>query len=236
MARIASIDSETVLQQETMLDKSYLEPKDIGKTLIEDRKTKPARITPQNKPAKPRGRPAGVKNKTPKPNVAAPTGAARGRKQKAAAAGDLSDMEGEPSSEPNTSPQMRVRSQGIDLGSEDTGGSEVEDGYVDSDLEDFVVGDDQPLTQVDSSLPSPSALMKKTQPRMTQLSQLSPIESSQDLPELGTLIGTAVAAKKQTMKVPAAIIEESSSAEKENRPRVTVNKRRRVVSDDDDDD
>lgn len=235
MARMAALDDETVLQQEAMLDKSYLEPKDIGKTLVEDRVSKPTRIRPQDKPAKPRGRPAGVKNKTPKPKAAAPVAAARGKKQKAATTGDLSDMEAEPSSEPNTSPRMRVRSQGIDLGSEDTGGSQVEDGYMDSDLEDFVVGDDQPSTQVDSSLPSPSALMKKTQPRTMQLSQLSTIESSQDLPDLGTLIGTAAPAVKRPKTKVATIVEESSSAEKENQPRVTVNKRRRVVSDDEDD-
>jgi ATP-dependent DNA helicase MPH1 len=145
---------------------------------------------------------------------------------------DLSDMEGEPSSEPNTSPQMRMRSQAVSLGSEDTSGSDVEDGYVDTDLEDFVVDDDQPLSQVDSSLPSPSKITTQPRTRPFQQSNLSTIESSQELPDLDSLIGKSEATGNAQAKQVSTILEESGEDEQ---PRVAVSRRRRIVSDDDDD-
>jgi ATP-dependent DNA helicase MPH1 len=230
MTGIASIDNNLVLEQETKFDESYLEPEDIGKTLVEGRPSKTATSKPKPKPAQPRGRPPGKKIE---PSKAKATKApARGKKKQRARRDDLSDMEGEPSSEPNTSPGMGMRSQAITLGSADTSGSEVEDGYVDSDLEDFVVDDDKPLSQVDSSLPSPSKFTK-TQVRKTQPSPLSTIDSSQELPDIDTLLGTFTAANRSRKQV-SPIAEEVSSGEKENRPRAATKKRRRVVSDDDD--
>ena len=241
MERIASVDEGTVSHQKATFDQSFLEPKDVGKALVEDGAS--GRIDARGgkkstaKSTVPPGRPAGAKNKATKTATkakAAPT-KGRGKSKKKSTAEDLSDMEGEPSSEPNTSPGMRMRSQAVTLGSADTSGSEVEDGYVDPDLEDFVVDDDQPLTQVDSSLPSPSVMMR-TQNRKTQVSQLSTIESSQELPDIGTFISTARTAMRKQSKAATTVVEEgSSSGEKENRPRSGVSKRRRVVSDDDDD-
>ena len=239
MAAISSIDDEAVQKQDDMFEKSNLEPKDIGRTLVEDKTAnvarqlaaKEAESPAENAPARPRGRPPGSKNKTSKATTTPAKG--RGKGKKKSGGSDLSDMEAEPSSAPNTSPGMRIRSQGINLGSADTSGSDVEDGYIDSDLEDFVVDDDQPLTQVDSSLPSPSAFMK-TQVRKTQLSQLRTIESSQaSLPDVSTLLGTSRPAAKKSSKV-STIMEDSSGGEKENRPRAGINNRRRIISDDED--
>jgi ATP-dependent DNA helicase MPH1 len=229
MARIANIDDYAVQEQEATYDKSYLEPEDIGKTLVEDELTHNAAINAQDKPMPRRGRPPGSKNKTTKGKDKGPRGR-KGMKQKVTGP-ELSDMEGEPSSEPNTSPGMRVRSQAITLGSVDTSGSEAEEGYVDTDLEDFVVDDDQPLSQVDSSLPSPSAVLKR-QPKPTQLSQLSIVESSQELPELGTLL--APTAANWRPKPISSVVEEELSGEKENRNRANTKKRRIIVSDEDD--
>jgi hypothetical protein len=127
---------------------------------------------------------------------------------------------------------MRVRSQAVTLGSADTSGSDVEDGYVDTDLEDFVVDDDQPLTEVDSSLPSPSAVLKR-QPRPIRASQLSIVRSSQELPELGTLL-VSTAANKHSKRV-SPVENKEIGGEKENRTRANTKNRRRVVSDDEDD-
>jgi ATP-dependent DNA helicase MPH1 len=230
MDRISKINEDSVLHQETTFDRSYLEPKDVGRTLSEKTTPSVGMTKPQKQATPRRGRPPGAKNKITTPKAAKPK--ARGKQTCKETGSDLSDMEADPSSEPNTSPRMQVRSQAVTLGSHDTSGSEAEDGYMDTDLEDFVVDDDQPLSQVDSSLPSPSAMMK-TQMRPTQRSQLSIIESSQDLPDLSTLIGTSKPVNRNQKSV--TTIAEESEEEKENRPRVVASKRRRVVSDDEDD-
>ncbi|KAF1351271.1 hypothetical protein BDV97DRAFT_398217 [Delphinella strobiligena] len=86
--------------------------------------------------------------KTPKAKVAAKT---RGRG--AYARHDSSDMEGDESEPEPTPANMRIGTQGIDLGSDDTMGSEEDDGEPDSELAEFVVGSSAPIETVSSSLP-----------------------------------------------------------------------------------
>ncbi|KAM0722251.1 hypothetical protein Q7P37_001692 [Cladosporium fusiforme] len=61
-------------------------------------------------------------------------------------------MEGEESSPEPTPADMRIGTQGIDLGSHDTSGEEEEE-QPDSELEDFVAKSDDPIEMFSSSLP-----------------------------------------------------------------------------------
>lgn len=66
-------------------------------------------------------------------------------------------MEGEESEPEPTPANMRIGTQGIDLGSHDTSGEDNEDEH-DSELDDFVVKSDQPIETVSSSLPASQEL------------------------------------------------------------------------------
>lgn len=61
-------------------------------------------------------------------------------------------MEGDESSPGPTPADMRIGTQGIDLGSRDTSGEDEDEG-ADSELDGFVVGSDQPIEMASSSLP-----------------------------------------------------------------------------------
>lgn len=86
-----------------------------------------------------------------------------------------SDMEGASSSPAPTPANMRIATQGIGLGSDDTMGADQSEEEPDSELEDFVVGSDAPIEMVSSSLPP------------TQRSRQD--DSDADLPELGVVGG-----------------------------------------------
>ncbi|OQN97795.1 hypothetical protein B0A48_16116 [Cryoendolithus antarcticus] len=68
-----------------------------------------------------------------------------------------SDMEGSESSPEPTPAHLKLGTQGIDLGSRDTSGEDNDDVEADSDLEQFVVGSDQPVEMASSSLPGTPA-------------------------------------------------------------------------------
>ncbi|KIW07582.1 uncharacterized protein PV09_01535 [Verruconis gallopava] len=232
MSRIAKIDANTVEEQERNVDAAYLEPEDVGSTLVEERLVKIKDNIPPDESAPRRGRPPGSKNKAVRGG-----GLARKGKKNKVVGDDISDTEGEPSSGLHTSPVMQVRSQAITLGSADTEESEVEDGYVDSDLEDFVVDDDQPLSQVDSSLPSPSKMLQRQRQKTRRPSRVSLAASSQELPELGALLNCTAVNMQQARQVSVVLeeAEEKSEVEKESKQRgKKTGKRRRIVSDDED--
>jgi ATP-dependent DNA helicase MPH1 len=92
---------------------------------------------PATKAKKPRGRPA-AKKQTP----------ARQRNNYGSDA-----MEGEESSPEPTPANMRIGTQGIDLGSHDTSGEE-DDEEPDSELDAFVARSDDPIEMFSSSLPN----------------------------------------------------------------------------------
>ena len=228
MTKLASLDEYSVQEQEANFRKAYLEPEDIGKTLTENKPmkrvaAKQAMVSRKDEPTLPRGGSLRAKTKTK-----TKTTPVRNHKQPGE---DLSDMEAEPSSAPASSPRMAMaKSQAITLGSADTSGSEAEENdYIDSDLEDFVVDDAEPLSEVESSLPSPSKLFKRPQ-MLFRGSQLSNVESSQDLPDLGTLIGSTAKQKQRSDEI--APVAAGKSKQIENRQ---AKKRRKVVSDDEDD-
>ena len=207
--RMIALDEYSAQEQEVMFDKSFLQPEDVGQTLIEQTSDR-------------RGRPRGSKSTKKKPNTAS------ARKSKlVTACADLYDMEAEPSSAPRSSPRMAVRSQAITLGSADTSGSEPEDvdGYNDSDLEDFVVDDAEPLTQVPSSLPPPPTFKRRN--KEMRPSQLDVIESSQELPEIGILLASTAQKSSRARKAPSPAGRDNGNASAN-----PIRKRRRIVSDD----
>ncbi|KAK6438236.1 3'-5' DNA helicase [Oleoguttula sp. CCFEE 5521] len=67
------------------------------------------------------------------------------------------DMEGSESSPEPTPAHLKLGTQGIDLGSRDTSGEDNDDEEADSELEQFVVGSDQPVEMASSSLPDTPA-------------------------------------------------------------------------------
>jgi ATP-dependent DNA helicase MPH1 len=226
--RMRSIDEYTADEQEAIFEESFLEPDDVGRTLIESRPASDEEIQEEQQPApRSRGRPPGATTTKRKPKAPAvrKTAAPAVRKTKNLAP-PSSAMEADASSPPPSSPGMAIRSQGINLGSTDTPpGSDAGDGdgYMDSDLEDFVVDDAEPLGTVGSSLLSPSATFKR--PKKTlHLSQLSIVESSQELPNVDELF--APSTKRNASRV-------SRSPEIE-KSKPVAKRRRRVVSSDED--
>ncbi|KAE9992475.1 hypothetical protein EG327_008864 [Venturia inaequalis] len=237
--RMRSVDQYTVDEHEAIFEDSLLEPDDVGRTLIEPIPVLDEESQCESRPTvRPRGRPRGATTAKRKPTAAAVRKAAAvtsqphktaARRSKAMAP-PSSAMEADASSPPPSSPGMAIRSQGINLGSTDTPpGSDAEDGngYVDSDLDDFVVDDGEVMELEKSSLPSPSATFKR--PKKTlRLSQLSVVESSQELPDVGELF--APSGKRK-----ASPIQESPEPEMEKRMPVAKRRRRVVDSDEDED-
>jgi len=224
--RMTSIDEYSVQEQEANFNSSLLEPEDIGHTLVDSPVPSDEEdVQEDEQPAsRRRGRPPG---KTALPRRKLPAAPARRKGHNAHP--PSSAMEADASSPPPSSLGMAVRSQGINLGSTDTppaSDAEIDEGYVDSDLEDFVVDDEEPLITVDSSLPSPSKIIKKKAKGYSP-SQVSTVDSSQDLPELGEFIAATARTRKRKDFSPVAEI----SKEKSKR----VNGRRRAVVTDDED-
>ncbi|KAF2224938.1 hypothetical protein BDZ85DRAFT_317557 [Elsinoe ampelina] len=112
----------------------------------------------RGRPAKPKT-PAAPKRKAPAKATAAPkprASAAKGRGRPALQR-NSSAMEAASSSPPPTPADMRLPSQGIALGEEDTSGDDAPEGtndwMHDSDLDGFVVGSDEEIEFASSSLP-----------------------------------------------------------------------------------
>jgi ATP-dependent DNA helicase MPH1 len=226
--RMRSVDEYTVDEQEAIFEESFLEPKDLGRTLIEVLSDSDEDSQTEQQPApRPRGRPPRATTAKRKPTAPAP------RKRAAPTIcnpksifAPSSAMEADASSPPPSSPGIGLRTQGINLGSTDTppaSGAEDGDGYMDSDLEDFVVDDAEPIGIETSSLPSPSATFKRPK-KKKEVIQLSILDSSQELPDVEELF--APSTKRKASRI-------SGSPEVE-RPKPIVNRRRRVVSSDED--
>ncbi|KAI9700495.1 MAG: 3'-5' DNA helicase [Bogoriella megaspora] len=99
------------------------------------------------------------------------------------------DMEAPESSAPKSSARMRLPSQAVDLGSYDTSGEDIPDGEPSSELRDFVVDDDDILSQT-SSLPDPSQVVEKTQKTRERQRPLPNEESDDDdLPAPSQVVG-----------------------------------------------
>lgn len=122
--------------------------------------------------------------KTPKAKAC---GGARARR-------NSSDMEGASSSPEPTPANMRIATQGINIGSDDTLGADDSEGEPDSELQDFVVGSDAPIEMVSSSLPP------------TQESRRD--ESDAELPDLGSFVDNGDLAQRRGRK--RQIVEDDS--------------------------
>lgn len=110
------------------------------------------------------------KSTAAKPRAAKPAAAKskpRGRAPRARR--NSSDMEGDESEPEPTPGDMRLPTQGVDLGSDDTVGEDEDDEEPDSELAEFVVGSDAPIEMLSSSMPG------------------RPDEDSDDLPEFGVM-------------------------------------------------
>jgi ATP-dependent DNA helicase MPH1 len=222
--RMRNIDEFSVREQEATYTQTLLEIEDPKHTLAS---TSPTDIDEElgleeQSIIRPRGRPAKL------PTVGRPQPTAASRRTKGltlARAG--SATEADASSPPPSSSCMAIRSQAVWLGSNDTPpGSHIdtdEGGYADSELADFVVEDDVDPDEVDDlPLPSPEKFRRlpaKTMPT----SQLSVMESSQDLPDVGTLMGGKITTK---CGIPEAKLRQGRSKRR----------RRNVVMDEEDDD
>lgn len=237
--RMRSVDQYTVDEHDAFFEEEFLEPEDVRRTLVESRPASDAESQgEQQRAPRPRGRPSGVTTAKRKPTAAAPRKAAvaaESRKTTTKTARRTktmvppsSAMEADASSPPPSSIAMALRSQGINLGSSDTqpaSDAEDENGYMDSDLEDFVVDDADPIGIESSSLPSPSATFKR--PKKTlRLSQLSVVESSQKLPDVSQLF--APSAKRKSSEI-------GGSLEPVLERLIPIAKRRRRIVDSDED-
>lgn len=153
------------------------------------------------------------------------TGKPRGRPRKQ---GSAEAMEADASSPPRTDPRMRLPTQGEWLGSEDTvyGTAARAEDLPDSEMEDFVVDDEEPLSTVDSSLPTVSQTQAEVLQQRSATKKRPDVEilddsdededSDEDLPDAGALIGKG--AKLST-----------ATREKDNVPK--AKRRKRVVDD-----
>ncbi|KAF2146749.1 uncharacterized protein K452DRAFT_314977 [Aplosporella prunicola CBS 121167] len=132
--------------------------------------------------------------------------------------------EGEESSPPPTDPRMRIRSQGITLGTSDTEGEdEMEDYRLDSELADFIVDDEEQTRAPSSSLPSIQYSSRKP----SRLSKVQRVESDSDdddeLPDISSLVQ-----RKKSPVGRETVVVDSDEAETTRRQQ---KRRRMVVSD-----
>ncbi|KAB5536366.1 type III restriction enzyme [Coniochaeta sp. 2T2.1] len=111
-----------------------------------------------------------------------------------------------------------------------------------SDLDDFVVGDDQPISSIPSSLPTSflpsSAQAPKEDPRMAGWMDLTATQDS--MPDIDELLGAGSAvkaAKRKTSPIDVSDDEQEDGEEDDDgvvRRDVATTKRRRVLADSDD--
>jgi len=219
MARIHRIDESRVAEKERRRGSWNPERDDVSLILVDDEENAPAvaamaRKQPTKAAKKARSRIASNHN---------------GFRMSSDA------MEGDGSSPPPPDPHMDLRSQAIDLGTQDTSGEEEaeEDGAseMDSELENFVVGDEEEVSEhngssqrmPDSSLPVEVSIRKGTKFYVSQEargedSEDEGGEEEDDLPDVGMLTGkpamttaTPPARKGQNRKRQRRVVEESDS-------------------------
>jgi ATP-dependent DNA helicase MPH1 len=240
LIRMSSIDEYSVQEQDGLFKDSYLQPEDIGRTIVNDEEEKVIELDEQPIP-RPRGRPPGKTAAARKPSATTTRKPARAPARKAAPKKSRTlvstalAMEADASSPPPSSPSMARATQGINIGSMDTDFEDDGDNgdYADdSDLADFVVDDAEPIALVDSSLPSPSAVFKKGTKKSAPvfMSQLSGVGSSQDLPDVIDLFGPSGRTQKQKQTQGSSPVVDIAKEKASNR----AVRRRRIVSDEDD--
>jgi ATP-dependent DNA helicase MPH1 len=214
-----------------------------------------AKVVPKRKSAVDKA-PGKISTKAPRKPVAASKTPARQPNAKAGAKTPtyrVSDLveEGASSSPPPTDPRMRLASQAVDLGSQDTLDDEIDDTQaylLDSDLRDFIAGDNEDVDIPDSSLPSldfglgkgTQAVVKdakrKKPRRVEKLFTSDPtddgaIVSSDSDDDVPTRVGNGIKASKPI----AYTVDSTSEAEEDDEPVLPPRKRvRRIVDDDDD--
>jgi ATP-dependent DNA helicase MPH1 len=217
-------------------------------------KRKAAPKTPKEKPAP----------KTPKEKSVPKTPAPRGRPRKSASASTtpahtktptfrVSDLvdEGVESSPPPTDPRMRLASQAIDLGSDDTEGEEDLDNtqayLLDSDLRDFIAGDEEDVDVPASSLPGLSmggfgkgtqAVLKSARKRPRKAEKIFTSDPTDDDAIVSSDSDDDVPVRKGVGSKPTmpTYIADSASEDEDDEPLIQPRKRvRRVIEDDDDD-
>ncbi|KAK7522975.1 uncharacterized protein IWZ02DRAFT_259451 [Phyllosticta citriasiana] len=144
-------------------------------------------------------------------------------------------MEADESSPPPTDPRMRIGTQGINLGTQDTEGfDDPEDEQLDSELQSFIVDDNEEVQIYSSSLPGrprqPVKLFSDSQdyndnPRHNDYDE----EEDDDLPDIGTLLKTP--GRKRIAKGQATAKVARSSSDRENDVLRQRHRRRYVVED-----
>lgn len=235
---------------------------------IPDPKPKPG-PKPKSKATAPRGKPAPKVNAPrgrPHKSTSASTTPVRQlashvkRKTESYRASDLVE-EGASSSPPPTDPRMRLASQAIDLGSDDTIGEEhIEDTQaylLDSDLRDFIADDDEDVDVPDSSLPSinfgnvgrsTQAIVEDSRPKRPKKAEKiftsdptddDAIVSSDSDDDISTRNGVVVEVGNKVAYVvdsPSDDEDEDEDEEISEEPIVRPKKRLRRVIDDDEDD
>ncbi|KAK7520288.1 hypothetical protein IWZ03DRAFT_326300 [Phyllosticta citriasiana] len=144
-------------------------------------------------------------------------------------------MEADESSPPPTDPRMRIGTQGINLGTQDTEGfDDPEDEQLDSELQSFIVDDNEEVQIYSSSLPGrprqPVKLFSDSQdyndnPRHNDYDE----EEDDDLPDIGTLLKTP--GRKRIAKGQATAKVARSSSDRENDILRQRHRRRYVVED-----
>lgn len=183
---------------------------------------------PAPKPKKPRGRPAAAKKQT----------TARQANNYGSDA-----MEGEESSPEPTPANMRIGTQGIDLGSHDTSGEEDEE-EPDSELDAFVARSDDPIEMLSSSLPHTQLFAKspKKGGRLKSRKQAPIIMESDDEDE-DLVDGVDDEEDEETPKAKRTVVDlekddvdvEISDVDDAPVPAVERTKKRRVVQESDSD-
>jgi ATP-dependent DNA helicase MPH1 len=165
--QISHIDRYTPAEYKITARREYLRLDAAGDPEVIAADDKELSIDPIEEPTRALGRPKAAKKATnPKP--------AKKRAGRPTYRRNSSAAEGDESSPPPTDPRMALVSGGISLGSDDTLPPSQPLGFVpvevddDSDLESFVVSDDEPieLDDGDDGLPSSSLLLKRKRRRL----------------------------------------------------------------------
>ncbi|KAF2662977.1 P-loop containing nucleoside triphosphate hydrolase protein, partial [Lophiostoma macrostomum CBS 122681] len=198
-------------------------------------------------------------SKLPKEKSTPKTPAARGRPRKSAVASTtpertktptfrVSDLvdKGAESSPPPTDPRMRLASQAVDLGSDDTEGEEdlenTQAYLLDSDLRDFIAGDEEDLDVPDSSLPSlglggfgkgTQAVLQSAYRRPRKAEKLFTSDPTDDDAIVSSDSDDEELVRQDVGKRPTYVAD--SSEDEDDEPLIQPQKRvRRVIEDDDD--
>lgn len=145
--------------------------------------------------------------------------------------------EGGSSSPPPTDPRMRVRSQAIDLGTQDTEGEdEVDDEELDSELADFIADDAEAVEMFSSSLPSIRAARHTKLFTSSQRDQENSDDDDDELPDISQLVRKQKRGATGGCQSNAMVADSENEEDEEIEPVARHGaKRRRVVDDSDSD-